>query len=149
MSSSVALPISVFLVLFIATGFLAYISYLFAKRLSHNLYKMTRIDLNIEEKIIKDGGATHVIGRRISGGRLILTDKRLIFKSHKNNSKIYLESFYLNRIDKVHTTKTLNILLNGIKFEYEKILTVRFFLNEPESWVNVIQENCSDEFKLS
>ena len=99
--------------------------------------------------LIKDGGATHFIGRHLAGGRLVLTYKRLIFKTHKNNSKIYQESFELSKIKKVYATKTLNLLMNGLRLELEDNTQVKFIVEKSNKWVEVIQEQKAQNDKTN
>jgi hypothetical protein len=55
------------------------------------LVKKIIVDIADNEIIVKEGGANHFRGKEGVGGKLVLTDRRLIFKSHKfniqNNSK--------------------------------------------------------------
>jgi hypothetical protein len=135
----------VLLVLSIAIGAVQFVSILYIKKLAIRLCKMTDIELAQDEELIKDGGATHLIGRHLAGGRLVLTNKRLIFKTHKNNSKIYQESFELSKMKKVYATKTLNLLMNVLRLELEDRPRVKFIVEKPNKWVEVIQENKAQE----
>jgi hypothetical protein len=135
----------VLLVLSIAIGAVQFVSILHAKKLAIRLYKMTDIELAQDEELIKNGEATHFIGRQWAGGRLALTDKRLIFKTHKNNSKIYQVSFELSRLKKVNAIKTLNLIMNGLLLELEDNTSVRFIVEEPNKWVDMIQKQKTHE----
>ena len=78
-------------------------------------------------------GANHLKGWEGVGGKLFLTDKQLIFKSHKFNIQNHEQGFDLSRINKVENPsgKRLN-------FEYEGKLE-KFVVEEPEKWVEKLK----------
>lgn len=81
---------------------------------SKRLTKDTKIDTHTGESILFDTGANHFKGAEAVGGKLYLTDKRLVFKSHKFNFQNHELSINLSDIDKVDRIKTLGLVNNGL-----------------------------------
>ena len=54
----------------------------FARYFATRQLKKVAIELDTDEKEIKVAGANHVVGMEAVGGKLLLTNKRLVFKSH-------------------------------------------------------------------
>ena len=105
-----------------------------AKRLSNSI----NIETTSDEKIIKEAGANHFKGKEGVGGKLVLTNKRLIFKSHKLNIQNHQESFDLGQIVNVESTKTLRLLNNGLTLELRGSNKQKFIVDEPKAWVDTI-----------
>jgi hypothetical protein len=106
--------------------------------LTNRLYKKTIVEMSEDEKLIKEGGANHFKGKEGVGGKLVLTDKRLIFKSHKLNIQNHQDNFDLQKIVKAEGTKTLGILNNGLSIELTNKDTHKFVVDEPNEWVSEI-----------
>jgi hypothetical protein len=60
------------------------------------------IQLQPDEMIQKEGGASHVKGIETVGGHLWLTNLRLFFKSHALNIQVHEESYPLQEIASIH-----------------------------------------------
>lgn len=102
------------------------------------LFKKIIIEIADNENIIKEGGANHFKGKEGVGGKLVLTDKRLIFKSHKFNIQIHQENFDLGQIQKLQITKTFGILENGLTLELITNDRHKFIVDEPTDWIEKI-----------
>src|SRR5690242_11829987 len=76
--------------------------------------KGTKIDTDADETILFDTGANHFKGAEAVGGKLYLTNKRLVFKSHKFNIQNHELSINLFDIDKFDRYKTLGLVNNGL-----------------------------------
>lgn len=63
------------------------------------IFKKVIIETADSENIIKEGGANHFKGKEGVGGKLVLTDKRLIFKSHKFNIQNHQDNFDLRQVE--------------------------------------------------
>lgn len=103
-------------------------------------YQMKRVivDLEPDEKLVKEGGANRILNAEGVGGKLALTDKRIVFKSHKINIQTHQLSLTLSEIQSVEAGKTgflNNVLLvfgsNGERY--------KFIVFEPDEWVKEIQ----------
>ncbi len=102
------------------------------------LLKKTIVETADNESIVKEGGANHFIGLEGVGGKLVLTDKRLIFKSHKFNIQNHQNNFDLAQIAKLHATKTLRILENVLTLELANNDRHKFIVDEPSDWIEKI-----------
>ncbi|HYF66800.1 MAG TPA: GRAM domain-containing protein [Ohtaekwangia sp.] len=102
------------------------------------LFKKIVIETNANEHILKEGGANHFKGKEGVGGKLVLTNTRLIFKSHKLNIQIHEENFDLDRVNAIKTTKTFNFLHNGLTLELKDNNHHRFIVDDPTDWVGRI-----------
>ncbi|HEX5170139.1 MAG TPA: GRAM domain-containing protein [Cyclobacteriaceae bacterium] len=114
---------------------------LFAKYLTKSSLKKIQIELNPEdEKIIKEDGANHFKGAEGVGGKLVLTNKRLIFKSHKFNIQNHEESIGLGQIKTVERRKTWHIINNGLLLQLVNNDVHKFVVNSASEWVNTIDQ---------
>ena len=113
---------------------------LLMKYKANRLYKKTIIEITNGEKLIKEGGANHFKGREAVGGKLVLTDRRLIFKSHRLNIQNHQLHFPINKIVQVQTNKILNIFNTGLLLQMENNEIHKFVVDEPSAWVTSITE---------
>src|SRR5687768_17451596 len=102
------------------------------------LFKKIIIETADNENIIKAGGANHFKGKEGVGGKLVLTDKRLIFKSHKFNIQNHQDNFDLGQVAKLQTTKTFKFLENGLTLELTNNDRHKFIVDEPTDWIEKI-----------
>ncbi|WP_209332698.1 GRAM domain-containing protein [Lunatimonas salinarum] len=102
------------------------------------LFKRITIETADNEEIIKEGGANHFKGKEGVGGKLLLTDKRLIFKSHKFNIQNHQDNFDLGQVEKLQVTKTCKFLENGLTLELKNGDRHKFIVDEPADWMEKI-----------
>lgn len=102
------------------------------------LVKKVVMNVADDEQIIKEGSANHFKGREGVGGKLVLTNRRLIFKSHQFNMQNHQQTFNLDQIEGVRTTKTLKILENGLTLDLVNNVSHKFIVDEPTDWVDKI-----------
>ncbi|MCO5287644.1 MAG: GRAM domain-containing protein [Chitinophagaceae bacterium] len=107
---------------------------------SKSLTKDTKIDTDTGETILFDTGANHFKGAEAVGGKLYLTDKRLVFKSHKFNIQNHELSINLSDIDKVNRYKTLGLVNNGLSVTTIDNKTEKFVVQQIEEWLNQLIE---------
>lgn len=108
--------------------------------LTNRLYKRTIVEITDDEKLIKEGGANHFRGKEGVGGKLVLTDKRLIFKSHNLNIQNHTQHFELPQIQNVQSTNTLGFLTNGLQLQLVNNDVHKFVVDEPGEWVKALEE---------
>ena len=94
----------------------------------------TKIELLTEEEMQFQTGANHFMGLEGVGGKLYLTNQRLVFKSHKLNFQKHELSILLSDISTVERYKTIGIIDNGLT------VTVggkeeKFVVESPEIWL--------------
>jgi hypothetical protein len=107
---------------------------------SKRLTKDTKIDTDTDETILFDTGANHFKGAEAVGGKLYLTDKRLVFKSHKFNIQNHELSIGLSDIDKVDRYKTLGLVNNGLSVRTTDNKTEKFVVQQIGEWLNQLTE---------
>jgi hypothetical protein len=107
---------------------------------TERLFKKIVVETSEGEIVVKEGGANHFRGKEGVGGKLVLTDRRLIFKSHKFNVQNHKTDFDLKDVEKLQATKTLNILENGLTIELANREKHKFVVDEPKEWIEKIMD---------
>lgn len=97
-------------------------------------FKKNRPILFEGEKTVKEGVANHLIKGEAVGGWLYLTDRRLIFRSHKLNFNNHEMQIPLNQIDKVVVSTTLGIFPTAIKIILANGQEYRFVVENRKEW---------------
>jgi hypothetical protein len=100
----------------------------------------TKIDIQEGETILFDSGANHFKGAEAVGGKLYLTNRRLVFKSHKFNIQNHKLSINLSDIDNVDRYKTLGLVNNGLSVTTMDNKTEKFVVQQIDEWVNQLTE---------
>lgn len=114
---------------------------LFALAMQYTAKKLlTKITVDTEENecIIREGSANHFIGMEGVGGKLVLTNKRLIFKSHKLNVQNHQDNFELEKIERLQTNKILGFIANGLIVELANQERHKFVVDAPQDWMEII-----------
>lgn len=86
------------------------------------------------EEIIYDGGANQIKGREGVGGKLFITNQRILFISHKfniQNGETTILSENVKNIEKVKLSRFFN---TGILITLEDATTYKFVVNKQEEW---------------
>ena len=112
---------------------------------SRVLLKGTPITIDASEIIVFTTGANHFQGVEGVGGKLYLTNKRLIFKSHNFNIQNHEFSIRLSEVDKVKRYHTFGVVNNGLLITTIHNSIEKFVVQEPEEWMNQLSEINSDE----
>ena len=99
-----------------------------------------KIQLENGESLVKQGLANHFKGPEAVGGKLYLTNKRIIFKSHPINIQRHEESIYLDKIQSIGKRNTLFMVPNGIYIKYGD-KEERFVVNKRDIWLSEIQKH--------
>jgi hypothetical protein len=107
------------------------------------------IETDPSEITVKVTGANHFKGTEGVGGKLLLTDRRLIFKSHKLNIQNHQESFYLHQIKTVSKYKILSFINTGLMIQLTTDEVHKFVVDHPEEWVSLIQNQLSSTLATS
>ena len=103
----------------------------------------TRITTEPGESILFDTPANHFKGIEGVGGKLYLTNKRLVFKSHKINFQKHQLSINLSDIQKVDRYKPLGIANNGLLIKTADNKIEKFVVEKREAWMEQMCENNS------
>ena len=88
--------------------------FLFGK-LAKNLGKSIYPDLGESEMVETEGPANLFRGAEAVGGKLFLTNERLIFKSHKLNFNTGQLDFTYEEISDISSRKTARLVDNGLR----------------------------------
>jgi hypothetical protein len=107
------------------------------------LAKNIKIVTEAGETILFESGANHFKGAEAVGGKLFLTTKRLVFKSHKYNVQVHELSISLPDIDRVDKYKTLGVLNNGLSVETTDHKIEKFVVEQIDEWVNRLAQKNS------
>lgn len=108
------------------------------------LYKSVIIETDEDERIIKQAGANYFIGKEGVGGKLVLTDRRLMFKPHKFNVQKQQAEFQLTEIERLELARTLRFMRNGLSLETAGRGVHKFIVDEPHSWMETILQQKRD-----
>lgn len=110
--------------------------YLFLmKKLTARILRKIHIGLSEEEVVKHEGPANLFRGIEGVGGKLILTDKRLIFKSHKMNIQSGETQLLLDNIQQASPRKTAKLFQNGIRILNKAGEHFDFVVYERDSWL--------------
>lgn len=102
---------------------------------SKSVAQSTKIEIADGETILFETGANHFKGAEGVGGKLYLTNQRLVFKSHKFNIQKHELSIGLRDIAKVDRYKTLGLVNNGLMVTTSENTTEKFVVQQIEEWV--------------
>lgn len=100
----------------------------------------TKITIDADETILFETGANHLKGIEGVGGKLYLTNKRLVFKSHKLNVQNHQLSLNLADIENVDAYKTLGVLNNGLLVTTIDKATEKFVVDQQGEWVKLLTD---------
>lgn len=106
------------------------------------VYGLKRVHVDFEpgEVLLKDGGANHFRGLEGVGGRLALTDRRLVFKSHKLNIQNHQSVFPLFDIVEVGARKTFGLLENRLSVRLVNDESHEFVVDGAREWIAAIKD---------
>jgi hypothetical protein len=106
----------------------------------------TKIETEPDETVLLETAANHFKGVEAVGGKLHLTNKRLVFKSHKLNVQNHEYSLPVENVKNVERFRTLGLVNNGLLIVTNDNLKEKFVVEHVKEWVNqltVIAENRS------
>jgi hypothetical protein len=100
----------------------------------------TKIETHPDENIIFETPANHFKGMEGVGGKLYLTNKRLVFKSHKYNIQNHELSISLSDLTKVYKRKTLGLISNGFSIITRDAKTEKFVVEDLDKWIEYLSD---------
>ncbi len=100
----------------------------------------TKINIDANETIVFETGANHFKGAEGVGGKLYLTNKRLVFRSHKFNIQNHELSINISELYKVKRHRTMGIVNNGLSVITTYNTIERFAVQQPDNWMNQLAE---------
>lgn len=87
------------------------------------------------EKIVRQGPANHWRGAEARGGWLVLTDRRLVFRSHGKNVQNEGAEVALAEVAAIEPRRTLGIVPNGLRVRRRDGSAETFVVAERRAWV--------------
>ncbi len=88
-----------------------------------------------------DDQAYHFIGSESVGGWLFLTDKSLIFISHRYNLQRHAMEIPLENIKQITKKRTLNIAQNSMTIKTKGGKSTKLVVNQSKKWLKHINDN--------
>jgi hypothetical protein len=104
--------------------------------------KLVQIDLLPGETLLFQTKANHFKGIEGVGGKLSLTDQRLVFRSHALNIQSHVLNIPLQNIGHVERYKTIGLINNGLKITAEG-KTEKFVVDKAEEWLSRLGKTIS------
>ena len=112
----------------------------FGNKFSSKLGKNITPELADNENIEIEGPANLFRGLEGVGGKLFLTNKKLIFKSHKINIQKGQTDIDYSDISEIIKRKTAKIINNGIRIKTNDGKEFDFVVNERDKWIEELNE---------
>ena len=97
-------------------------------------------DLDSGEALLHQGPANHFVGSEAVGGSLMLTSKRLRFRSHKINVQNHDQSLPIERIASIEPVKTLGLIPNGVVVHLRDGTKERFVVGNRSIWLTRVRK---------
>lgn len=129
----------VFFGIFFGIGF-PYINEKLAGKFSKKMGIKINPKLELNEEIEIEGPANLFRGIEGVGGKIFLTNKKLIFKSHKINIQKGQTDIEYQNIKEVAKRKTAKLINNGIRIITQRGMEYDFVVNERDLWFEKITE---------
>jgi hypothetical protein len=95
---------------------------------------------NEEEQILADKPANMFRGMEAVGGRIKITNKKVVFKSHALNIQKITEEIPLNNIESVTKRNTLGIIPNGMSVKLKSGIEYKFVVSGREKLISLIEK---------
>lgn len=111
----------------------------FMKRSTSSMMKHIQVELEENEQLQHEGAANLFKGVESVGGKLVLTNRRLIFKSHRFNFQTGETAFSWEEIDDVTPRKTAKWLQNGLRIVLKTGDHVDLVVYERDVWLDHIK----------
>ncbi|MGM0635925.1 MAG: GRAM domain-containing protein [Bacteroidota bacterium] len=126
--------------IFFGIGF-PYLNHKLAEKVTHKTLKKIQLELVENEEVLITGPANLFRGMEAVGGKLFLTNKRLVFIAHKMNFHKGQTDIYLSDIQSIAQRKTAKLVDNGFRIENKAQEKFDFVVNERDSWLAHIQNH--------
>ena len=105
------------------------------------LSKLKTPEMEDDEIIIYEDGANLFSGTWVAvGGKLFLTNKRLIFNPHKYNFQKGETSINLSEITEISKRKTSRIVDNGLRVVTKDNAKYDLVLNDRDEWLKQLKK---------
>jgi hypothetical protein len=112
----------------------------FGNKYTSKLGKNIKPELAQNEEIEIEGPANLFLGIEGVGGKLFITNKKVVFKSHKINIQKGQTDIFYENIKEIIKRKTAKIIDNGIRIKTNDGNEFDFVVNEREKWIEKLNE---------
>lgn len=129
----------IFFGVFMGIGF-PYLTEKFGTKFVSKLGKNIKPELAEDEHIEIEGPANLFHGIEGVGGKLFLTNKKVIFRSHKINIQKGQTNIDYQNITELIERKTARLIDNGIRIKTNDGKEFDFVVNERERWIEKLKE---------
>jgi hypothetical protein len=129
----------IFFGIFMGIGF-PYVTQKFGTKFTSKIGKNIKPELAQDENIEIEGPANLFRGMEGVGGKLFLTNKKVVFKSHKINIQKGQTDILYENITEIIKRKTAKIIDNGIRIKTNGGNEFDFVVNEREKWIEKLNE---------
>ena len=116
---------------------------LIMKWMSGDPYKHVKLKLESEETVVKEGGANLIPVNKGEGGKLAVTNRRLLFKGQRYDTKDFQFVIEYDKIESIRTHKSWKLLKNELHIAMTDGTTFRFAVDHPVQWLSAIEGQMS------
>lgn len=107
--------------------------------LSKKFVQSVHISLDLSESLIREGKANYYKNKEGLGGKMILSNHQLRFKSHDYNFQNEELALPLDMIKSVTTYKAFFIFPSGLRIHIEDGAPLSFIVDKPREWKTSIE----------
>ncbi len=132
---SVGFQVLTFTILF-GIGF----PFIMERMASKMITKVNDPEMDENENILFEEGVSLFRGALAVGGKLFLTDKRLVFNSHKYNFQNGETSILLRDITEISKRKTMGIVDNGLRVRTKNDSKYDLVVNNRDKWFEQLEK---------
>ncbi|MDA0632680.1 GRAM domain-containing protein [Nonomuraea sp. MCN248] len=104
------------------------------------LFQGTNIAVTPGEELLRKGNANLWRDREAVGGRLWLTSKWLIFRSHSMNIQVGVWAWPLEEVISATPVNTLAIVPNGMEIVLRSDERIKFVVHRRREWIDAIMK---------
>ncbi|WP_283133009.1 GRAM domain-containing protein [Rhizohabitans arisaemae] len=104
------------------------------------VFRNTEIVALPGETLLRKGNANLWRGKEAVGGRLWLTSRWLVFRSHSFNNQTGVGTWPLEEIASVAPVNTLGIVPNGMEVTLGSGERIRFVVSKRREWMTTIMQ---------
>ena len=116
---------------------------LIMKWMSGDPYKHVKLKLESEETVVKEGGANLIPVNKGEGGKLAVTNRRLLFKGQRYDTRDFQFVIEFDKIESIRTHKPWKLLKNELHIAMTDGTTFRFAVDHPVQWLSAIEGQMS------
>ena len=116
---------------------------LIMKWMSGDPYKHVKLKLESEETVVKEGGANLIPVNKGEGGKLAVTNRRLLFKGQRYDTRDFQFVIEFDKIESIRIHKSWKLLKNELHIAMTDGTTFRFAVDHPVQWLSAIEGQMS------